>query len=132
MPRAKTFWSLVDKNTLCWLWRGSKRADGYGIYRGKRAHRIAYTLLIGSIPRNMELHHKPTCPKNYVNPDHLQLVTRRNHPDSAPSINRNKTHCPRRHEYTPENTYIDLYGYRQCKKCNLLNYYRRKRERRFS
>lgn len=28
-----------------------------------------------------------------------------------------KTHCPQKHEYTPENTYTDKNGYRHCKTC---------------
>lgn len=35
---------------------------------------------------------------------------------------RRKTHCPSgRHEYTPENTYIDPDGWRHCRACRLIN-----------
>jgi HNH endonuclease len=30
---------------------------------------------------------------------------------------RERTHCPAEHEYTPENTYVDPKGRRDCKKC---------------
>jgi hypothetical protein len=29
-----------------------------------------------------------------------------------------RTHCPADHEYTPENTYTNKHGHRQCRKCN--------------
>lgn len=31
-----------------------------------------------------------------------------------------KTHCPRNHEYTEENTYISPSGWRQCRQCKPL------------
>ena len=34
--------------------------------------------------------------------------------------NKVKTHCPRNHEYTPENTYVNS-GKRQCKVCARIN-----------
>lgn len=34
--------------------------------------------------------------------------------------NSRKTHCPRDHEYTSENTYISPVGWRQCRKCKSI------------
>lgn len=31
-----------------------------------------------------------------------------------------KTHCPNNHPYTPDNTYIDPRGYRNCLLCQVL------------
>lgn len=31
--------------------------------------------------------------------------------------NEGKTHCPQKHKYTPENTYVSKLGYRYCIKC---------------
>lgn len=31
--------------------------------------------------------------------------------------NRNKTHCPQGHEYSPENTYVNSKGWRKCRAC---------------
>jgi hypothetical protein len=33
--------------------------------------------------------------------------------------NASKTHCPQKHEYTPENTYIRQDGSRRCRRCTL-------------
>ena len=46
-PR-RPFWSLVGKGAAnqCWPWLGyiNERRGGYGLYCGKQAHRVAYTL----------------------------------------------------------------------------------------
>lgn len=67
-----------EPNSGCWLWEGTTDPDGYGkmIVGGKqvRAHRLAYRLYIGDIPRGLLVRHKcdvPSC----VNPRHLLLGT---------------------------------------------------------
>lgn len=74
------FWSRVEKDPLgCWTWRGERYQRGYGQFwsNGKlrRAHRVAYELLVGPIPEGLwVLHHcdNPPC----IRPDHLWLGTR--------------------------------------------------------
>jgi len=44
-PRRDTFDQYVNKGCgpdSCWEWNGGKDKEGYGIYRNKRAHRVAY------------------------------------------------------------------------------------------
>jgi len=62
----------------CWMWLGCRfvKRGGYGIFslrgRGIRAHRLAYELYVGKIPRGKwVLHHCDTPP--CVNPEHLFL-----------------------------------------------------------
>lgn len=78
----QSFWNLVDKSGDCWLWTLGVIGFGYGslTYQGKaaRAHRLAYTLGVGAIPKGMQVLHKcdnPLC----CNPDHLFLG---NHKDN--------------------------------------------------
>jgi len=62
----------------CWIWDAGKMPSGYGHFKfnGKtlKAHRIAWSLKHGEIPKGMQILHKcdiPSC----VNPDHLFLGT---------------------------------------------------------
>jgi hypothetical protein len=116
----------------CWLWNRARRPDGYGVVwdrvgkKLKRAHVFMWEKINGPVPFGKELHH--TCSTtSCINPSHLIAVSRASHVRLDVGHNKNKTHCPRGHEYTEENTYIDCYGYRQCRSCNRENYHRRKR-----
>lgn len=76
------FWSRVEKTPSCWLWQGNGRVNGYGRYSIRRSrrtrhylvHRIAFGLLRGAIPQELNVLHScdvPLC----VNPNHLFLGT---------------------------------------------------------
>jgi hypothetical protein len=78
------FWPKVDKpedEGDCWMWVGCVSARKYGSFRvggrdGKTciAHRVAYELLMGPIPRGTVLDH--LCrEKLCVNPAHLEPVS---------------------------------------------------------
>lgn len=113
----RRFWSKVSKTPSCWLWL-DKPSDKYGVFgfsgKVRLAHRISYLLVHGQIDENLSIDH--LCKNRMcVNPLHLELVTwsensRRGH------VDREVTHCPKGHEYTSENTYIQRNS-RQCKAC---------------
>lgn len=132
------FWDnvLVRDKDKCWPWLRGRVNDGYGIapWKGKqtRAHRVAWMLTHGEIPIGYELDHMchtrectagANCPhRRCCNPHHLKLATRaenaasdRQHRPGNPGLR--VTHCPRGHEYTPENTRVASHGGRNCREC---------------
>lgn len=137
IPITNRFWNKVNKTETCWVWTAGKNADGYGyiseskngVKRHFRAHRLAYEFSHGLIPVGLELDHlcrNRAC----VNPAHLEVVTSKINVlrgEGLAAKNKNKTHCPKGHEYTQENTYI-IANKRVCKICNrkraLQRYYK--------
>jgi len=107
----------------CWLHHGERLWNGYTrVWIDRRhvlAHRAVYELLIGPIPKGMQLDH--LCrERSCVNPDHLEVVTPQENAlrgEGIGGINARKTHCPRDHPYTPENT-VGPEGNRQCRTCS--------------
>lgn len=76
------FWSLVEKTDECWLWNGSKKQMGYGLFMANNrrflAHRLSFFMRFGKLGNELVLHRcdNPSC----VNPDHLFLGS---HQDNA-------------------------------------------------
>lgn len=127
--RFRSKWELSIKHfyngTPCWEWTAGKFKRGYGsFYEGQNAyaHRFAYEHYRQSIPEGLELDHLCRI-RHCVNPFHLEVVTH------AENIKRgdagivsglqqqSKTHCPQKHAYNEENTYIGPNGKRVCRTC---------------
>lgn len=102
----------------CWLWTGPLNPAGYGGTirawgKGWLPHRLAYTVMVGSIPDGLQIDH--LCrQRDCINPAHLEAVTQ------AENLRRQGaavTHCPRGHEYSITNTYRSADGLRRCRIC---------------
>lgn len=113
----------------CWTWLGSTD-KGYGLlglkiggtWRTVKAHRFSYELNVGPIPKGLQLDHlcrNRAC----VNPAHLEPVDNRTNSlrgQSPVALNARATHCPKGHEYTPDNTIVKATRCglgRECRQC---------------
>ena len=140
------FWSKVDiRSSLeCWPWKGTLLIKGYGVlcYKQKRMMAAHLSLLFNhslTVPEGMFVCHtcdNPIC----VNPSHLFIGNNSDNMRDAVSKGRHfqikKTHCPKGHEYSIDNTYhgVNKKG-RNCRKCHTIaatEYNQRVRERRNS
>lgn len=122
-PVARRFWSHVEKRADgCWVWHGPLHGGtGYGRFtvdrQGHLAHRLAYELLKGPIPRGLCLDHGD-CPILCVNPAHTEPVTRGENSRRGRSANAAKTHCPHGHPYSGDNLFLGAKGERKCRACS--------------
>lgn len=109
----------------CWVWTGARVSAGYGsLGVGKKtvsAHRFMYTALVGPIPEGLHLDHlcrnRACC-----NPEHLEPVTSRENTlrgETLAAACAAKTHCPKGHEYTPDNV-LRAGRKRICRECRYL------------
>lgn len=124
------FMMKVEPVGDCWIWKAATNQDGYGRFwfRGKLwlAHRVAYTLFVGSIPDGLVLDHLCRV-QNCVNPKHLEAVTQKvNHNRGDKSKPMDKTHCINGHEYAPDNTYQKPGRPKECRICRYAQYERSK------
>ena len=122
MELVERFWKKVKKTRNgCWLWIAAT-SKGYGQFSINRimrpAHRIAYELLVGKIPKDLTLDHlcrNRAC----VKPNHLEPVTSVENMlrgNGWSGRNHQKTHCLRGHPLIPENL-AKRKNRRACKLC---------------
>jgi hypothetical protein len=119
-------WITIDPESGCWLWTGPLDRDGYGKYRGRGAHRVVYTLLVGPVPVGLVLDHREDwgcLSKACCYPGHLLPVTNYVNTMRAGTgvgaINAAKIKCDHGHPFTPSNTYVPPGRPRRaCRCCN--------------
>jgi hypothetical protein len=141
------FWAKVHKTGYCWLWTGGTARKGYGAFTvhttgGNKtlvAHRFAWRVTKGRIPRNLFVLHKcdnPPC----VRPSHLWLGTQLDNIHDCIKKNRHRAavkpesyarleFCRRGHNLSVTGIWYKSrppYMQRQCSRCTKLRYLRTK------
>lgn len=105
----------------CWIWGATvDKTTGYGQitidYKVYKAHRVSYEAFVGPIPKGLHIDHLCRV-RSCVNPAHLEPVTPLVNVRRSPIAHGSETHCPQRHAYSPENTYVSPEGRRACRTC---------------
>lgn len=97
---------IVHPASGCWLWQGVQNGRGYGQVfldgRMRYVHRVAYAVLVGPVPRGMEIDHvaaRGCAFKHCCNPAHLEAVTHAENMRRALAT----TECPQGHVYPTAN-----------------------------
>lgn len=115
----------------CHVWTSALSPDGYAVLRiaGRNVYmaRWIYEREHGELQPGHEPDHLCRV-RRCVNVEHLESVTHRVNVlrgESFAAVNARKTHCPKGHKYTPENTRRQRGGGRLCRACQ--NDYKRLR-----
>ena len=127
LPLVMRFALKVYARGDCWEWRGAKNRLGYGdfcITQGEHtaAHRFAYELAKGPIPRGWDVDHlcrHPWC----VRPSHLEAVPHRTNilRGVSPAAKRfRQTACRKGHSLSGRNLIVERPGTRRCRTCKNL------------
>lgn len=116
------FFDKVEKTSTCWLWQAGLNADGYGQFSldgvPRLAHKVAYMWENGEVPEGLQLDHLCRV-RRCVRPIHLEAVTQMvNLQRGIGNGFKEKTRCPKNHEYTEINTYTYPNGRRDCRECH--------------
>lgn len=136
-PVGPRFEKKVHKTDGCWFWTGAKTRDGYGVIIDggvmKSAHRVAWELYRGPIPKQETTQHgccvlhrcdNPCC----VNPDHLFLGSQLDNIADAVAKGRNRNgsakrflaQCKRGHDLAGDNLHFRPDGRRECAQCQRI------------
>lgn len=113
----------------CWVWGASVGGGGYAgaHFQGRRqlVHRLAYKVLVESVPDGLVLDHLCRV-RHCVNPNHLEPVTQSENilrGDGPAELGQrralpsDRTHCTNGHELLPETTGVRFGGYVRCLIC---------------
>ncbi len=91
--------------------------------RRHQAHRLCWELANGDVPAGLDLDHlcrnRACCEVSHLEPVTRQVNLLRG--ETITARHAAKTHCPKGHEYTAENTQMKR-GTRQCRECDRIRH----------
>jgi hypothetical protein len=109
--------------TDCIYPKGKTRSNGYAFMyyapKGKaiKAHRAAWMLANGPVPKGMVLDHM--CKdRACINLKHLRVVTQQKNIMAGLHNIDNRSHCNQGHPFVKENIMVRKNGKRECAECN--------------
>lgn len=75
MTHSDAFWSkaAIGSADACWSWKAARNGKGYGNYRSRSAHVVAFELAKGPVPDGLTIDHL-CANRSCVNPAHLEAV----------------------------------------------------------
>lgn len=109
---------VLDPATGCHNWTASVGTAGYGQFgwenrRVITAHRAAWLIHVGPIPKGFHVHHK-CLNRLCVRIEHLELMHGVEHGHLHMPLEK---FCANNHEYEKVGYYVTKGGWRQCKQC---------------
>ena len=120
------FWRMVRVEGDCWLWIGSRNADGYGQVswggRSRLAHRVAFEAFLGPVPVGLVLDHfvcsnPPCCRPSHMHPTTIRGNVLRG--DGLTARKARQTECRWGHPLLGDNLQVSG-GKRVCRRCRVL------------
>jgi hypothetical protein len=130
IPGWEDFYLISDRGRVCRLIKAVPGNNGGylqlnlhrpGVTEHWQLHLLVALTYLGERPEGLEVCHDDGDVANCA-PGNLRYDTK-----SANELDKRrhgthhhsrKTHCPHGHEYTPENTYVDRKGSRNCRACH--------------
>jgi len=110
----------------CWQWTSTILKNGYGTLsvdgQSVYAHIFAFESFRFPVPKGLTLDHKCRN-RGCANPFHTFPETRGRNVmlgDTIAARNAAKTHCPKGHPYSEDNTYRPKRGGRMCNECRRI------------
>ena len=115
--------SFKDDAQNCWIWTGNTPGEyGQAWLNKKRmpAHVAIYTLLVGTVPKGLQLDHVVCKRKTCVNPSHMEPVTSLINNRRRSGLYQDKTGtwcCKSGHKLEGYNIILESTGARRCRIC---------------